>query len=104
VRLKVNGEEIDTVAATVLQLLQEKEIKPERVAVEVNVKVLKRADFERYSLHEGDVVEIVYFVGGGEAESKDESETRRIGEQKIDFHSFFHRFTDSVSASVVNQR
>ena len=64
-RLKVNGEEIDTAAATVLQLLQEKEIKHERVAVEVNVKVLKRADFERHSLHEGDVVEIVYFVGGG---------------------------------------
>lgn len=99
-RLKVNGEEIDTVAATVLQLLQEKEIKPERVAVEVNVKVLKRADFERHSLHEGDVVEIVYFVGGGEAEGKDESETRRIGEQKIDFHSFFHRLADSPILSI----
>ena len=64
-RLKVNGEEIDTAAATLLQLLQEKKIKPERVAVEVNLKVLKRADFERHRLHEGDIVEIVNFVGGG---------------------------------------
>jgi thiamine biosynthesis protein ThiS len=64
-RLNVNGEKIDTVAVTILQLLQEKEIKPERVAVEVNLKVLRRTDFERHQLHEGDVVEIVYFVGGG---------------------------------------
>ena len=64
-RLKVNGEEIDTAAATVLQLLQEQEIKPERVAVEVNLQVLRRADFERRQIHEGDIVEIVYFVGGG---------------------------------------
>ncbi len=64
-RLKVNGEDLETAAATVLQLLQEKEIKPERVAVEVNLKVLRRTDFERLPLHEGDVVEIVNFVGGG---------------------------------------
>ena len=64
-RLKVNGEDIETAAATVLQLLQEKGIKPERVAVEVNLKVLRRADFERLPLHEGDTVEIVNFVGGG---------------------------------------
>ncbi len=64
-RLKVNGEEIDTAAATMLQLLKEKEILPERVAVEVNLKVIKRADFEQHQLREGDVVEIVYFVGGG---------------------------------------
>jgi len=65
VRLKVNGEVIDTAAATLLQLLQDKKIKPERVAVEVNLKVLRRADFERYLLNEGDIVEIVNFVGGG---------------------------------------
>jgi thiamine biosynthesis protein ThiS len=63
--VKVNGENMDTTAATVLQLLQEKEILPERVAVEVNLKVLKRADFAQHVLHEGDDVEIVYFVGGG---------------------------------------
>lgn len=64
-RLKVNGEEIDTAAATLSQLLKEKKIKPERVAVEVNLKVLRRTDLEQYLLHEGDIVEIVNFVGGG---------------------------------------
>ncbi len=64
-RITLNGEEIDTTAATILQLLQDKGITPERVAVELNLKVLRRADFEQCRLHEGDIVEIVYFVGGG---------------------------------------
>ncbi len=64
-RLKINGEDMETAAATVLLLLQEKGIRPERVAVEVNLKVLKRTEFEDRQLHEGDAVEIVYFVGGG---------------------------------------
>ena len=38
---------------------------PERVAVEVNLKIIKRAEFERHALYEGDDVEVVYFVGGG---------------------------------------
>jgi sulfur carrier protein len=64
-KIRVNGDDIDTGAATVLQLLQEKEIIPERVAVEVNLKIIKRSEFKLYPLHSGDIVEVVYFVGGG---------------------------------------
>ncbi|HAK89618.1 MAG: thiamine biosynthesis protein ThiS [Nitrospirae bacterium GWC2_46_6] len=66
-RLKVNGEDREFNGKTVLELLQELEIIPERVAVEVNLKVIKRADFENHPLNDGDSVEIVYFVGGGAA-------------------------------------
>ncbi|HCL81568.1 MAG TPA: thiamine biosynthesis protein ThiS [Nitrospiraceae bacterium] len=66
-RLKVNGEDREFNGKTVLELLQELEIIPERVAVEVNLKVIKRADFENHPLNDGDRVEIVYFVGGGAA-------------------------------------
>ena len=65
-RLKVNGENRETKSRTLLQLLEELDVMPERVAVEVNLKVIKRADFVNYKLNEGDVVEIVYFVGGGD--------------------------------------
>lgn len=65
-RLKVNGEERQTKSETVLQLLKELDIIPERVAVEVNLNIIKRAEFENYKLHDGDTVEIVYFVGGGQ--------------------------------------
>lgn len=64
-RLKVNGEDFETKKETIALLLDEMKIVPERVAVEVNLKVIKRADFENYKLKEGDIVEIVYFVGGG---------------------------------------
>lgn len=64
-KLKVNGEDKETQSETILQLLKELGIVPERVAVEVNLKIVKRADFENFKLHDGDTVEIVYFVGGG---------------------------------------
>lgn len=64
-RLRVNGEEYTAQNNTVMQLLRELEIIPERVAVEVNLRVVKRADFENYRLNDGDSIEIVYFIGGG---------------------------------------
>lgn len=50
---------------TVSQLLERLKIDPRRVAVEVNLSVLKRAAFDTTTIREGDVVEIVNFVGGG---------------------------------------
>lgn len=64
-KLKVNGEDRETQSETILQLLKELDIIPERVAVEINFKVIKRADFGNYRFKDGDSVEIVYFVGGG---------------------------------------
>jgi thiamine biosynthesis protein ThiS len=38
---------------------------PERLAVELNREVVRRAEWMHTSLAEGDRVEIVHFVGGG---------------------------------------
>ena len=65
-RLTVNGEAYHTEKDTVRELLGEMDIAPERVAVEVNLKVIKRAEHAGYKLQEGDSIEVVYFVGGGE--------------------------------------
>lgn len=65
-RLKINGETREDVkASTVAELLEELKIQPERVAVEVNLSVIKKQDYERTALDDGDAVEIVNFVGGG---------------------------------------
>lgn len=61
----LNGEKLETKSETILQLLKELNVIPERVAVEVNTEIIKRVRFENYRLHDGDSVEIVYFVGGG---------------------------------------
>ncbi|MEW5744048.1 MAG: sulfur carrier protein ThiS [Nitrospirota bacterium] len=66
-RVTINGEAQETAATTVAGLLRELKVAPERVAVEVNLTIVKRADFEQYTLNEGDTVEIVNFVGGGGA-------------------------------------
>jgi len=65
-RLTINGEVMDTIrAATVQELLDELKITPGRVAVEVNLNVVRKAEYETYRLRDGDAVEIVNFVGGG---------------------------------------
>ena len=46
-------------------LLQELEIDARRVAVELNLSVVKKAAYESSVVNDGDEVEIVNFVGGG---------------------------------------
>ncbi len=38
---------------------------PEYVSVSINEEFAKREDFETQTLSEGDVVEFLYFMGGG---------------------------------------
>ena len=65
-RLKINGETKDNIrAATLKELLEELGIISGRVAVEVNAAIVKRADYDTFRLKDGDVLEIVNFVGGG---------------------------------------
>ena len=65
-RLTVNGELFETSApATITELLRELQIEPGKVAVEVNLSIIRKADYATFKLHDGDKVEIVNFVGGG---------------------------------------
>ena len=50
---------------TIGDLLARLEIDPRRVAVELNLIVLKRAAFDAATVAAGDQIEIVNFVGGG---------------------------------------
>ena len=64
--LTVNGEARRLPAGTtVSQLLEQLQVAPERVVVEVNLAILKRARHPDTVLQDGDQVEIVQFVGGG---------------------------------------
>jgi len=68
-RLIINGEIVEDLKATnVSELLEELQIQTGRVAVEVNMQVIKKTDYEEYRLSEGDSVEIVNFVGGGQGD------------------------------------
>lgn len=65
-RLIINGIENNSVKAkTVSELLKELGIDAQRVAVEVNREIIKKALYPEFLLKDGDIVEIVNFVGGG---------------------------------------
>lgn len=64
--IKINGELRQTGKGTVSGLLEELNIQPGRVAVEVNLKIIRKSDYETHPINEGDVIEIVNFVGGGQ--------------------------------------
>ena len=50
---------------SVSALLQQLEIDSRRVAVELNLAVVKKAAYDSSVIKDGDEVEIVNFVGGG---------------------------------------
>jgi thiamine biosynthesis protein ThiS len=67
-RITLNGEPFEAPGPlTVSALLALLKIDPRRVAVEHNLLILKRATFDAVEVREGDQVEIVNFVGGGQA-------------------------------------
>ena len=47
------------------ELVASLSLKPEQVAIEVNQRVVRRAQWESILLQEADKIEIVHFVGGG---------------------------------------
>ena len=50
---------------TLARLLANLGVRQEQVAVELNLKVIEKQDYEKTLLKEGDRVEIISFVGGG---------------------------------------
>ena len=63
--IRVNGQERDVPDGQTLRALVEShQLKPEKVAIELNRR-LARADKYEQPLKPGDEVEIVTFVGGG---------------------------------------
>ncbi len=65
-QISVNGEN-RTIALgqTVLDLLHLLGLKPERVAVELDRKIVKKTEWASTELRDGAALEIVQFVGGG---------------------------------------
>lgn len=65
-RVQVNGEAKDVPNGTsVRQLVEILGLTDGPVAVEKNGEVVRRKDHASAALAEGDIVEIVHFVGGG---------------------------------------
>jgi thiazole synthase len=64
--ITLNGAPHRSEAATIADLVRELELVPEKVAVERNGAIVPRSTLGEALLAEGDVLEIVHFVGGGD--------------------------------------
>lgn len=64
--VKINGK-IENIAegSTVSQILDSRKVRQEMVAVEINGNIIDRENYESIQLESGDVVEYLYYMGGG---------------------------------------
>ena len=65
-KISVNGTERDVAdGLTIAQLIEQLNLKTDRIATERNLSVVPKAKYAETTLVEGDKLEIVTFVGGG---------------------------------------
>lgn len=63
--LRINGEDKDAAGKLLLDYLREAGYSEQRIAVERNEAIVPKAEYGTVRLEDGDVIEIVSFVGGG---------------------------------------
>ncbi len=68
--LTVNGESRRVAPGSIAQLVQTLALDPARVAVERNGLIVPRSTLGAVALADGDVLEIVHFVGGGDHDAR----------------------------------
>ena len=72
ISITLNGDVRRTSARTIADLVRELELDPAKVAVERNAEIVARSTLEDALLVDGDVLEIVHFVGGGDHQTDDD--------------------------------
>ncbi len=65
IKITLNGEPRQVSAGSIASLVQEIGLDPAKVAVECNLEIVPRSTLADVMLADGDVLEIVHFVGGG---------------------------------------
>ena len=64
-KVLINGQEKEIAADTTLRgLLEGLQLRPEKVAIELNRRLVRTAQYDQ-ALKHGDQIEVVTFVGGG---------------------------------------
>lgn len=63
--VKINGTACDAAGKTLSEYLAETSYDPKRIAVERNGEIVFKSQYSETVLQDGDVIEVVSFVGGG---------------------------------------
>lgn len=63
--VKINGEALAVTGKTLAEYLAGTDYNPKRIAVERNGEIVPKVAYGETILQDGDVIEVVNFVGGG---------------------------------------
>ena len=63
--VKINGENQNMAGKTLTEYLEITNYDPKRIAVERNGEIVPKSQYSEMVLEDGDVIEVVSFVGGG---------------------------------------
>ena len=79
-RIQINGEqrEFSESSLSLDNLIKELSLAPQRIAIELNKAIVRRSDWEKTTLKDGDQIEIVHFVGGGTTASSGETTGKKV--------------------------
>lgn len=63
--VKINGNDFDVAGKTLSEYLATTDYDPRFIAVERNEEIVPKAQYNETVMEDGDVIEVVSFVGGG---------------------------------------
>lgn len=63
--VKINGELVDVAGKTITEYLVTTSYDVKRIAIERNGEIVAKVTYESTVLMDGDIIEVVSFVGGG---------------------------------------
>ena len=67
--ITLNGKQCET-CGNLTELLDKHEFRREMIAVEINGEIIKKENYANTPIKDGDVIEVVHFMGGGNSEDK----------------------------------
>ncbi|OCC23971.1 thiamine biosynthesis protein ThiS [Croceicoccus estronivorus] len=96
--LVVNGETRRAAPGSIADLVRQLDLLPEKVAVERNGEIVPRSTLANVMLADGDVLEIVHFVGGGADDDSWEVAGRRFTSRLIVGTGKYKDFAENAAA------
>lgn len=63
--LKINGKSVEAAGISIIDYLNQENFDYRKVAVELNEEIVPKSKFAEIILQDGDIVEIISFMGGG---------------------------------------
>ncbi len=65
IAIQLNGEERSVSASSLTELVEEMGLEQRMIAIELNLEVVPKSQYDVTGLKEGDRIELVHMIGGG---------------------------------------